>query len=65
MGKTSTEVKTRWMNKAYHKFTAYFRYDTDQYIIDYLEEAKLSKGVTEIFRDAMALYIEQEKKEWG
>lgn len=59
---TSSEVKQRWMKKAYHKYTACFRYDIDQRLIDYLEEVKDSRGITDIFREALELYIREESK---
>lgn len=56
--RTSSEVKKRWMDKAYHKYAAYLRYDTDQHIIDYLEEHKDEKGTTQIIREALEMYID-------
>lgn len=53
---TSSEVKKRWMDKAYHKYAAYFRYDTDQHIIDFIEANK-SIGTTQIFREALEMYM--------
>ena len=53
---TSSEVKKRWMDKAYHKYAAYFRYDTDQHLIDFLENNK-QIGVTQIFREALEMYM--------
>jgi len=54
---TSSEVKKRWMDKAYHKYAAYFRYDTDQHLIDFLEDNKDTIGVTQIFREALEMYM--------
>lgn len=61
MAKTTTsyEVKKRWMDKAYHKYAAYLRYDTDQHIIDFLEANKESVGTTQIIREALELYIKE------
>lgn len=59
MGKTSSEVKARWMEKAYHSYSVYLRYDTDQRLIDFMEEHKEKLGTTNIFRDALELYIEK------
>lgn len=63
MGKTSTEVKARWMSKAYHKYMVHLRYDTDQDLIDFLEENKEKYGITGIFRDALKMYMDAEKSE--
>ena len=61
MGKTSSEVKARWMEKAYKKYLISFRYDTDQDLIDYVEENKDKVGTTQIFREALAEYIAKQK----
>ena len=58
---TSSEVKKRWMDKAYHKYAAYFRYDTDQHLIDFLEDNKDTIGVTQIFREALEMYMKAGK----
>lgn len=55
---TSSEVKKRWMDKAYRKYTVSLRYDTDQHIIDFIEANKEKYGTTNIFRDALAMYVE-------
>lgn len=60
MGKTSTEVKMRWMNKAYSRYVLNLRYDTDQRLIDYIEANKASVGTTQLFREALEAYIEKE-----
>lgn len=61
MGRTSSEVKQRWMEKAYKKYLVSFRYDTDQEIIDFIEANKEKLGTTNIFRDALEMYIEAQK----
>lgn len=61
MGRTSSEVKQRWMEKAYKKYLVSFRYDTDQEIIDFIEANKGKLGTTNIFRDALEMYIEANK----
>lgn len=61
MAYTSTEVKQRWENKAYKRFMVRFRYDTDQKLIDFLEANKDSIGVTQIFREAMEMYMDANK----
>lgn len=63
MGRTSSEVKARWMDKAYHKYMVNFRYDTDQHLIDFMEANKEKLGTTNIFRDALEMYIEAQKTE--
>lgn len=55
---TSSEVKKRWMDKAYRKYTVSLRYDTDQHIIDFIEENKEKYGTTNIFRDALEMYVD-------
>lgn len=55
---TSNEVKKRWMDKAYRKYTVSLRYDTDQHIIDFVENNKEKYGTTNIFRDALAMYVD-------
>lgn len=62
MGKTSTEVKQRWENKAYTKYLVRFRNDTDRNLVDYLEKNKERMGTSNIFRDALEMYIENEKR---
>lgn len=56
---TSSEVKARWINANYKRYGVSLRYDTDQHLIDYLERHKSDegKGTTQIFRDALDLYI--------
>ena len=50
---TSTEVKQRWENNNYAKYTVRLRYDTDKELIDYIEKHKGGIGTTEIFREAL------------
>ena len=59
---TSTEVKTRWKQKNYKQYVVSLRYDTDQELIDFMEDNKDKLGTTNIFRDALAMYVEAEKK---
>ena len=58
---TSYEVKKRWADKAYKKYVVSFRYDTDQKLIDYIEENKEKLGTTNIIRDAMNMYVDAEE----
>lgn len=62
MGKTSTEVKQRWESKAYTKYLVRFRNDTDRNLVDYLEKNKERMGTSNIFRDALEMYIKNEKR---
>ena len=61
MGKTSSEVKARWMEKAYKKYLVNLRYDTDQDLIDFVEANKDKMGMTQIFREALEEYIANQK----
>ena len=54
---TSYEVRKRWMDKAYKRYSVNFRYDTDQEIIDFIEEHKDKIGTTNIVRDALEMYM--------
>ncbi len=57
MGKTSNEVKKRWMDKAYRSFKIYFRYDTDTELMEFIDKHKDKYGTTNLFRDAMEMYM--------
>jgi hypothetical protein len=61
MGKTSSEVKQRWKDKAYKRYTSYLRYDTDQEIIDFIEANKEKIGTSNLFRDALEMYMNAQK----
>lgn len=63
MGKTSNEVKQRWIDKAYSRYLVSFRYDTDGDLIDFMEKNKERLGTTNIFRDALQMYINANKDE--
>ena len=54
MGKTSYEVKHRWLKANYQRYNINLRYDTDQDLIDYIEQKK-DEGmtITEVIRDAL------------
>lgn len=58
--KTSSEVKTRWINANYKRYGVSLRYDTDGDLIEYLDRQKDSdgKGVTTVIRDALRKYID-------
>ena len=51
--KTSSEVKARWIKANYKTYRVNLRYDTDQAIINYMEERKTKEGVTPIIREAL------------
>ncbi len=53
MGKTSTEVKQRWENKAYARYLVRLRKDTDSRLIDYVEKRKEKDGTSNVFREAL------------
>ncbi len=55
---TSSEVKKRWMDKAYKRYSLNLRYDTDQKLIDFVEANKDKYGTTAIFRDALDMYVD-------
>lgn len=59
---TSTEVKQRWENKAYSKYLVRLRHDTDQDLIDWIDEHKETVGTSAIFRDAVRLLMQEEAK---
>lgn len=59
--KTSTEVKQRWENKAYKKIMVRFRYDEDAALLDFLDRNKDTIGTTQIFREALEMYIHANK----
>ena len=61
MGRTSSEVKMRYNSKAYKKIGVTFRKDTDADIIEFIEANKGKLGTTNIFRDALEMYIEAQK----
>lgn len=55
---TSNEVKQRWKDRNYKRFTLNLRYDTDQDLIDYIDaQTALGVGVTETVRKALIAYI--------
>ncbi len=61
MGKTSAESKNAWKQRNYKGYLVNLRYDTDQELIEYVEQHKGSEGVTGIFREALAQYIKKEQ----
>lgn len=59
---TSTEVKQRWIDNNYKRYTVSFRYDTDKDLIDYIEERKHNGDMTsEIIKEAIEALMEKDK----
>lgn len=61
---TSSEVKSRWIKANYRQYQINLRYDTDQKLIDFLEDKKEidGKGATQVVREALAEYIKNGDK---
>ena len=55
---TSSEVKQRWNNKTYKRIVVQFRYDSDQDMIEFVDKHKEKYGTTNIFRDALQMYMD-------
>lgn len=55
---TSSEVKSRWNKKTYKAYQVNLRYDEDQRLIDFVEDNKEKYGTTNIFRDALEMYVD-------
>lgn len=54
MGKTSSEVKSRWLKANYARYTVSLRKDTDSELISYIERRKHNgEQTTEIIREAL------------
>ena len=54
MGKTSTEVKSRWINANYARYNVNLRKDVDSELIAYIERRKHNgESTSEVFRDAI------------
>ena len=58
---TSTQVKQRYKDKTYKRYQVYLKIDEDRSIIEWVDTHKDSLGTTNIFRDALECYINQEK----
>lgn len=63
MSYTSSDVKMRYNSKAYHKLNVMLRLNEDSDIIDFIEAQKEHTGTTQLFREALGLYIKREKSE--
>ena len=59
MSYTSPEIKNAWKQRNYKRYEINFRFDTDEEIIDYIEQHKEQFGTTEIFRQALQLLIDR------
>jgi len=59
MGKTSSEVKNRWMAKVYKRYTLYLRKEDDKEYIDYLDKRRTETGesLAEIIKEALDLLM--------
>ena len=62
MGRTSTEVKQRWIDKTYKRLMVSLRYDEDADLIQFIEKNKGKYGTTEIFRAGIEALMNSEKK---
>lgn len=67
MGKTSTEVKQRWINKTYKRIMVSFRMDNpkDRLILNFIEDYKDIIGTSQIFREALTEYIQDNYPYYG
>ena len=59
MGYTSSEVKMRYNDKAYKKVGISLRNDKDADIIAFIDANKEKIGTTQLFREALELYIRE------
>ena len=64
-GKTSPEAVQRWEKRNYKKFLVRFRFDTDKRLLDFIEDYKDEIGTTQIFREALILYIKEKYPDYG
>lgn len=55
---TSSEVKARWNKKTYKAYQVNLRYDSDQKLIDFVDNNREKYGTTNIFRDALEMYVD-------
>lgn len=62
MSQTSSEVKMRYNYKTYHPVAVRLRIEEDADIIDFIEENKEKMGTTNIFREALEMYIRESAK---
>ena len=55
--RTSTEVSERYKRKTYKYIPIRLRYDSDQRLLNFLEDYKERIGTSQIFREALEDYI--------
>lgn len=55
---TSTEVKQRWIDKAYNRYTINLRKDDDAELIAFIDANKEHVGTTELFRRGLEKLME-------
>ncbi len=65
MSKTSSEVSERYKKKTYKLIPVRFRYDTDQFLLDFLDDYKDQIGMTQIFRESLEQYISTNFPDYG
>ena len=58
---TSTDVKRRYNEKTYKRIILYLRYDEDAELLEFIEANKDKLGTTQMFREALEMYIEAQK----
>lgn len=58
---TSTDVKRRYNEKTYKRVILYLRYDEDSELLDFIEENKEKIGTTQMFREALEMYMAAQK----
>lgn len=61
---TSTEVKQRYKDRVYRRYQVYLRFDEDYKIIEWVDSHKDTLGTTNIFRDALEMFIQEQDKEY-
>lgn len=65
MGKTSSEVSERYKKKTYKYIPIRLRYDSDQLLLQFIEDYKDMIGTSQIFREALAQYIDDNYPYYG
>lgn len=61
MSYTSSDVKMRYNEKSYHKINVRLRKEADADIIEFIEANKGKLGTTQMFREALEMYVEAQK----
>ena len=62
MSKTSSKVKNAWNAKTYKQFTISLRKDTDEDVIEILEDARERKELTALIREAVRSLPKKDRK---